>query len=175
MDPVKKKNGISIVTSPYKQYENPLYSNNKIVGTYVNSIMALHDALARGSDEALLMDIKGNISEGSGENLFIVKNGDIFTPTTENCLNGITRQSIIKIASDLNLKVKELNLKYEDLLDADEAFFTGTAVEVTPISRVDDRIIGSGKIGSTTQKLQSIFEDIVSAKNNQYKDWLYQI
>ena len=175
MDPEKKKNGISIVTSPYKQYENPLYSNNKIVGTYVNSIMALHDALARGSDEALLMDIKGNISEGSGENLFIVKNGDIFTPTTENCLNGITRQSIIKIASDLNLKVKELNLQYEDLLDADEAFFTGTAVEVTPISKVDDRIIGSGKIGSTTQKLQSIFEDIVSAKNNQYKDWLYQI
>ena len=89
-------------------------------------------------------------------------------------LGKIKKNETRKIASDLNLKVKELNLQYEDLLNADEAFFTGTAVEVTPISKVDDRIIGSGKIGSTTQKLQSIFEDIVSAKNKQYKDWLYQ-
>ena len=172
MDPEKKVNGISIVTSPYNQFENPLYSNNKIIGTYVNSIMALHDAIERGSDEALLLDSSKNISEGSGENLFIVKNEKLITPTPDNCLNGITRQSIIKIAKDEKIDVVEKKLKYEDLVDADEAFFTGTAVEVTPISKVDETTIGDSKIGPITKKLQKIFTDTVTNKNKKYAHWL---
>ena len=172
MDPEKKVNGISIVTSPYNQFENPLYSNNKIIGTYVNSIMALHDAIERGSDEALLLDSNENISEGSGENLFIVKNEELITPTPDNCLNGITRQSIIKIAQDENIDVIEKKLKYEDLVDADEAFFTGTAVEVTPISKVDETTIGDSMIGPITKKLQKIFTDTVTNQNKKYAHWL---
>ncbi len=97
--------------------------------------MALHEALDSGADEALMMDKNGFISEGSGENIFLVKDNIIYTPTTDNCLNGITRQSVIKIAEDLSFKVNEKNLTYDDLVNSDEAFFTGTAVEITPITK----------------------------------------
>ena len=107
MDPDAKKNGISVIKSPYQQYDNPLYSNHKIIGTYVNSIMAVNDAIAKGAEEAILMDKNGHISEGSGENLFIVKNSRLVTPTTDFCLNGITRQSVISIAKDLNYEIEE--------------------------------------------------------------------
>ena len=133
MDPEKKEQGIDIIKSPYNQYENPLYSNNKIIGTYINSIMALQDALRKGADEALLLDKHGNISEGSGENLFIVKNGSLLTPNTDYCLNGITRQSVFEIADSMKLEICESILNIDDLINADEAFFTGTAVEVMPI------------------------------------------
>jgi len=147
MSPEKKELGLSIIKSSHEQYSNSLHACYKIIGTYINSTMALHEALSKGADEALLLDKNGNISEGSGENIFIVKNGEIYTPKTDYCLNGLTRQSIIQIAKDQNIKVIETNLKYEDLVMADEAFFTGTAVEVTPITSIDSNKIGSGKRG----------------------------
>tara|TARA_X000000368_G_scaffold154560_1_gene121825 strand:+ start:2274 stop:3194 length:921 start_codon:yes stop_codon:yes gene_type:complete len=175
MDPEAKKNGISVVKSPFQQYDNPLYSNNKIIGTYVNSIMAVNDAISKGAEEAILMDKNGYISEGSGENLFIVKNSKLITPTTDYCLNGITRQSVISIAKNLNYSVEEKNLSFEDLLDADEAFYSGTAVEITPISTVDGSRIGSGTIGPITEIIQSKYSEIVSGRDHNYSDWLTQI
>ena len=175
MDPEAKKNGISVVKSPFQQYDNPLYSNNKIIGTYVNSIMAVNDAISKGAEEAILMDKNGYISEGSGENLFIVKNSKLITPTTDYCLNGITRQSVISIAKNLNYSVEEKNLSFQDLLDADEAFYSGTAVEITPISTVDGSRIGSGTIGPITEIIQSKYSEIVTGRDHNYSDWLTQI
>ncbi len=175
MDPEAKKNGISVVKSPFQQYDNPLYSNNKIIGTYVNSIMAVNDAISKGAEEAILLDKNGYISEGSGENLFIVKNSKLITPTTDYCLNGITRQSVISIAKNLNYCVEEKNLSFEDLLDADEAFYSGTAVEITPISTVDGSTIGSGTIGPITEIIQSKYSEIVTGRDHNYSDWLTQI
>ena len=175
MDPDAKKNGISVIKSPFQQYDNPLYSNNKIIGTYVNSIMAVNDAISKGAEEAILMDKNGYISEGSGENLFIVKNSALITPTTDYCLNGITRQSVISIAKNLGYSVEEKNLSFNDLLDADEAFYSGTAVEITPISTVDGSIIGSGSIGKVTEILQNKYSEIVCGKDNSYSDWLTSI
>ena len=175
MDPEAKKNGISVIKSPYQQYDNPLYSNNKIIGTYVNSIMAVNDAIAKGAEEAILMDKNGHISEGSGENIFIVKNSRLVTPTTDFCLNGITRQSVISIANDLNYEIEEKNLIFDDLLEADEAFYSGTAVEITPITRVDESIIGSGSIGPITDILQKKYSEIVCGQDQNYSDWLTAI
>ena len=175
MDPEAKKNGISVIKSPYQQYDNPLYSNNKIIGTYVNSIMAVNDAIAKGAEEAILMDKNGHISEGSGENIFIVKNSRLVTPTTDFCLNGITRQSVISIANDLNYEIEEKNLIFDDLLEADEAFYSGTAVEITPITRVDESIIGSGSIGPITDILQKKYSEIVCGQDQNYLDWLTAI
>ena len=175
MDPEAKKKGISIIKSPYQQYENPLYSNNKIIGTYINSIMALHDALAKNADEAILLDKNGFISEGSGENLFIIKDSKLLTPKTDFCLNGITRQTVMQIASDLGIEVEEKNLIFDELVDADEAFFSGTAVEITPITKVDNSIIGSGAIGPISERLQSKYSEIVCGKDTTYSDWLTYI
>ena len=175
MDPEAKKKGISIIKSPYQQYENPLYSNNKIIGTYINSIMALHDALAKNADEAILLDKNGFISEGSGENLFIIKDSKLLTPKTDFCLNGITRQSVIQIARDLGIEVEEKNLIFDELVDADEAFFSGTAVEITPITMVDNSIIGGGTIGPISERLQSKYSEIVCGKDTTYSDWLTYI
>ena len=172
MDPEAKKKGISIIKSPYQQYDNPLYSNNKIIGTYINSIMALHDAIAKNADEAILLDKNGFISEGSGENLFIVKGSQLLTPKTDFCLNGITRQSVIKIAHDLGIEVQEQNLIFDDLVNADEAFFSGTAVEITPITTLDSSDIGDGVRGSVTEMLQSKYSEIVYGKDANYADWL---
>jgi branched-chain amino acid aminotransferase len=175
MDPDAKKNGISVVKSPFQQYDNPLYSNNKIIGTYVNSIMAVNDAISKGAEEAILLDKHGYISEGSGENLFIVKNSVLITPTTDYCLNGITRQSVMSIAKNLNYSVEERNLTFEELLDADEAFYSGTAVEITPITTVDGSSIGSGVIGPITEILQNKYSEIVCGQDTRYSDWLTAI
>ena len=172
MSPEAKKNGISIIKSPFEQYSNPIHSGYKIIGTYINSTMALHDAISKGADEALLLDKNGYISEGSGENIFSIKENILSTPKTDHCLNGITRQSVIKIAIDLGLKVEEKDITYEELIQSDEVFFSGTAVEITPISKIDDVIIGSGSIGPVTEKLQNLYSDIVTGKNEVYKDWL---
>ena len=134
--------------------------------------MALHEALAKGADEALLLDKNGYISEGSGENIFIVRANKISTPKTDHCLNGITRQSVIKIAEDFGIEVTEKDITYDELVSSDEVFFIGTAVEITPISKVDGILIGSGSIGPITEKLQTTYVDIVSGKNNLYKNWL---
>ena len=172
MDPKAKENGISVIKSSHQQYSNPLHSGNKIIGTYINSTMALHEALKKGADEAVLMDKDGFISEGSGENIFMLKGNKIFTPTTNHCLNGITRQSVITIASDEGFEVIEKNLTYEDLANSDEAFFTGTAVEITPITSLDMKSIGSGKRGDVTEKLQTIYSDAISGKSDIYSSWL---
>ena len=175
MPPEKKELGLSIIKSSHEQYSNSLHACYKIIGTYINSTMALHEALSKGADEALLLDKNGNISEGSGENIFIVKNGEIHTPKTDYCLNGLTRQSIIQIAKDQNIKVIETNLKYEDLVMADEAFFTGTAVEVTPITSIDSNKIGSGKRGEISHILQQKYSEIVAGKDVAYSSWLTYI
>ena len=172
MSPEAKQKGISIIKSSYSQYENPLHSGNKIIGTYFQNTMALHEAIDKGADEALMMDVNGFISEGSGENIFIVKDGVIITPTTKHCLNGITRQSVIQIARDLNYEVVEKDIKYDELVLADEAFFTGTAVEITPIREVDEKIIGSGERGPISNKLQEAFTQIISGNDATYTDWL---
>jgi len=172
MDPEAIEKGISVMKSSHKQYENPLHSGNKIIGTYFSNTMALHEALDNGADEAIMLDKNGYISEGSGENIFIVKDGHIYTPTTDHCLNGITRQSVIQIAKDLNLQVKEKNLDYDELLYADEAFFTGTAVEITPISKLDNNLINNGSRGEITKQLQEKFQEIISGHDKFYQSWL---
>ena len=172
MDPEAKKKGISIAKSSYLQYENPLHSGNKIIGTYFQNTMALHEAIDKGADEALMMDANGFISEGSGENIFIVKDLKLMTPTKDHCLNGITRQSVIQIAKDLNYDVIEKNLTFDDLISADEAFFTGTAVEITPISKVDDIKIGHDGAGEITKVLQNKFDEVISGKDLNYQSWL---
>ena len=175
MDPKAKENGISVMKSSHKQYENPLHSGNKIIGTYFSNTMALHEALDNGADEAIMLDKDGFISEGSGENIFIVKNDSIFTPTTNHCLNGITRQSVIQIAKDLEFSIQEKNLEYDDLLNADEAFFTGTAVEITPISKLDNNLISNGSRGEITQRLQEKFLEIIYGQDKSYENWLTYI
>ncbi|MDA1341469.1 MAG: branched-chain amino acid transaminase [Proteobacteria bacterium] len=175
MSPEAKKKGISIIKSPYQQYENPLYSNNKIIGTYINSIMALHDALAKNADEAILLDKNGFISEGSGENLFLIKDSKLMTPKTDFCLNGLTRQSVIQIATNLEIDVEETDLTFDHLLEADEAFFSGTAVEITPITKANETTIGTGAIGPITEILQSKYLDIVCGNDAKYAHWLTAI
>ena len=175
MDPKAKENGISVMKSSHKQYENPLHSGNKIIGTYFSNTMALHEALDNGADEAIMLDKDGFISEGSGENIFIVKNDSIFTPTTNHCLNGITRQSVIQIAKDLDFSIQEKNLEYDDLLNADEAFFTGTAVEITPISKLDNNLISNGSRGEITRRLQEKFQEIIYGQDKSYQNWLTYI
>ncbi len=175
MDPESKQKGISVAKSPYKQYKNPNWSNYKITGTYVNSIVALHDAVAKGADEALILDNDGYISEGSGENIFFLKDGLIMTPTTKNCLNGITRQSVIDIAKDLGHKVEEGDWSYEQIIECDEAFFTGTAVEVTPITKIDEKIISNGTVGPITKEIQTNYENAVLGTDNNSRNWLTYI
>ena len=175
MDPEAKNKGISVMKSSHRQYENPLHSGNKIIGTYFSNTMALHEAIDNGADEAIMLDKNDFISEGSGENVFIVKDKKIFTPTTEHCLNGITRQSVIQIAKDLKLQILEKDISYDDFLNADEAFFTGTAVEITPISKLDDKHINDGERGCITKELQSKFQQIISGEDSKYKSWLTYI
>ena len=172
MDPEARVKGISIIKSSFKQYSDPLHSGNKIIGTYINSTMAVNEAIKKGADEAILLDKNNHVSEGSGENIFFVKNNIIYTPTVEHCLNGITRQSVIKIAKDFNYDVIEKNFKFDELLDCDEAFFTGTAAEITPITKIDNQLIGSGLRGDVTEKLQKTYLETVSGNNLIYKDWL---
>ena len=172
MDPEAKEKGISIIKSSYEQYSNPLHSGYKIIGTYINSTMALHEAIDKGADEALLLDKNGNISEGSGENIFIVKDNKIYTPKKDHCLNGITRQSVITIAKDYGINVIEKDITYDEACSADETFFTGTAVEITPITKIDSYKIGDGLRGPITKKLQETYGLIVSGQSNQYNNWL---
>ena len=172
MDPEAKEKGISIIKSSYEQYSNPLHSGYKIIGTYINSTMALHEAIDKGADEALLLDKNGNISEGSGENIFIVKDNKIYTPKKDHCLNGITRQSVITVAKDFGINVTEKDITYDEACSADETFFTGTAVEITPITKIDSYNIGDGLRGPITKKLQETYGLIVSGQSNQYNNWL---
>ena len=161
---------ISVKISRYiRIHPKSTHTDAKICGHYVNSILASVEARDKGYDEALLLDYEGNVVEGSGENIFIVKNGKLITPPLGRILNGITRASVIGIAKDEGIKVEEKEIKPEDIYNADEAFFTGTAAEVTAIDSVDDRKIKGGPV---TKKLRDLFMDIVHGKNKKYERWL---
>lgn len=165
--------GIRVCTSSFTRHHvNVAMCKAKATGHYINSILALHEALSNQCDEAILLDPEGYVAEGSGENLFIIKDGVLFTPILTSCLNGITRKSIIKFADDLDLTLIEKPITRDEVYVADEAFFTGTAAEVTPIREYDRRQIGSGSRGPITKKLQSLFFDVVKGQNAEYEDWL---
>jgi len=144
----------------------------KASGHYVNSILANQEAIADGYDEAMLLDTEGYVSEGAGENLFIVRDGRLYTPDLASCLDGITRASVMTIAHDLGLTVTEKRITRDEVYCADEAFFTGTAAEVTPIRELDNRQIGLGHRGPITQRIQSVFFDAVSGRDSRYGHWL---
>jgi branched-chain amino acid aminotransferase len=168
--------GIRIRTSSFiRNHVNANMTRGKVCGYYVNSQLAKKEAISGGYDEALLLDTEGYVSEGSGENVFIVRNGVLKTTPLTSILEGITRNSILQIAEDEGVNIKEERFTRDELYISDEAFFTGTAAEVTPIREVDGRIIGEGRPGKITKKLQSIFFDIVKGKNKKYKSWLTAI
>jgi branched-chain amino acid aminotransferase len=144
----------------------------KIVGHYVNSIMAVLEIKNTAYHEALLLDYEGKIAEGPGENIFIIKNGKMFTPKLGAILNGITRNTIFKIAKNMNLELSEKDLYPDDLLQADEAFFTGTAAEVTPIASVNDQAIGTGKVGELTAQIKAQYLKIVNGEDPEYLEYL---
>jgi len=168
--------GIRIKTSSFiRNHVNANMTRGKVCGYYVNSQLAKKEAISCGYDEALLLDTEGYVSEGSGENVFIVRGGVLKTTPLTSILEGITRNSIIKIAEDAGIKTIEERFTRDELYIADEAFFTGTAAEVTPIRESDGRAVGAGKPGKITKKLQSIFFDIVKGKNKKYKAWLTKV
>jgi len=144
----------------------------KYSGTYANSILANQEALDHGYDEGLLLDVDGFVAEGPGENLFLVKNGCIYEPELTSALMGITRNSVISLAADLGYTVTPKRITRDDLYIADEAFFTGTAAEVTPIREVDGRKIGAGRRGPITRKLQKAFFEVVNGRDERHRDWL---
>jgi branched-chain amino acid aminotransferase len=165
--------GIRIKTSSFARHHvNVSMCRAKYSGTYANSILANQEALDHGYDEGLLLDVDGFVAEGAGENLFVIKNGRIFEPELTSALIGITRETVIQLASDLGYKVEPRRITRDDLYIADEAFFTGTAAEVTPIRECDGRAIGEGRRGPITGKIQAAFFDLVNGRNKKYKEWL---
>ena len=170
------KNGIKIKVSSFTRHHvNAAMTKGKVCGYYVNSQIAKKEAVICGYDEALLLDTEGYVSEASGENIFIVRGPTVKTTPLTSILEGITRDSIIQLAKDNKIPVSEERFTRDELYIADEAFFTGTAAEVTPIREVDGRIIGCGSRGKITKKLQTMFFDIVKGKNKKYEHWLTRI
>jgi branched-chain amino acid aminotransferase len=165
--------GIRIKTSSYTRHHvNITMCKAKATGNYINSMLALNEALTSGYDEAMLLDNHGFVAEGSGENIFIVRDGVLYTPDTSSALEGITRDTLMKLAADEGLTVREKRISRDEVYLADEAFFTGTAAEVTPIREVDDRTIGEGTRGPVTERLQSLYFDVVHGRVDKYSDWL---
>jgi len=160
------------IASFTRHHVNVGMTKAKISGNYVNSILAKKEVTAMGYDEAILLDTEGYICEASGENIFIVKKGTIKTPPPTSILQGITRDSVIRLARDAQMNVLEQRFTRDELYIADEAFFTGTAAEITPIREVDNRTIGRGERGPVTERIQSTFFDVVQGKNERYKEWL---
>ena len=167
------ENGIRIKTSSFTRHHvNITMCKAKANGNYMNSMLALREAIEDGYDEALLLDAEGYVAEGSGENFFLIKEGVIYTPDLTSALNGITRKTIIQLVADLGLELREKRITRDEVYIADEAFFTGTAAEVTPIRELDRRTIGSGTRGPITQKLQALYFDVVHGRVEKYQDWL---
>ena len=167
------KKGIRVKVSSFTRFHvNNMMTKAKITGHYVNSIMAKKEVVAMGYDEALLLDTDGYVSEGSGENIFMVKNSILKTTPLTSVLNGITRDSVMWIARDKGITVVEGRFTRDELYTADEAFFTGTAAEITPIREVDNRQIGKGRPGPITEAIQKIFFDIVLGREKKYQEWL---
>ncbi|HRD65091.1 MAG TPA: branched-chain amino acid transaminase [Candidatus Competibacter sp.] len=165
--------GIRIRTSSFSRHHvNITMCKAKANGNYMNSMLALSEALRDGYDEALLLDTEGYVAEGSGENIFVVRDGVIYTPDLTSALEGITRDTIIRFAAALGIPVKEKRITRDEVYIADEAFFTGTAAEVTPIREVDGRRIGEGRRGPITQRLQTLYFDQVHGRRDEYPEWL---
>jgi branched-chain amino acid aminotransferase len=169
--------GIRVKTSSYTRHHvNITMTQAKAVSNYSNSILANMEAVDDGYDEALLLDSSGFVSEGAGENVFVVKDGVIYTPDlSAGALNGITRNTVFHIAKDLGLEIVQKRITRDEIYIADEAFFTGTAAEVTPIRELDRVQIGIGRRGPITEKLQSAFFDIVNGRNPKYAHWLTRV
>jgi branched-chain amino acid aminotransferase len=165
--------GIRIRVSSYTRHHvNAVMCRAKANGNYMNSMMALKEALDTGYDEALLLDAHGFVMEGSGENIFIVRDGVLYTPDLTSALDGITRRTVIQLAEEEGLKIVERRITRDEVYIADEAFFTGTAAEVTPIREVDGRVVGSGSRGPITEQLQSKYFDVVHGRSAAHVDWL---
>jgi branched-chain amino acid aminotransferase len=172
----KITNGIKVkVTDFPKRCEKSMLHKAKASGNYLYSMLALKDALNSGFDEALILDVDNNVNEGSGENFFMVKDDILYTPRDHTVLNGITRQTIIDISKDLDLEVFEKDISVDDVKVADEAFFTGTAAEVTPVIQVDQSKIGDGTTGIITRKVQKEYFDLIRGKNTRYDHWLTRV
>ncbi|WP_373079180.1 branched-chain amino acid transaminase [Zhongshania sp.] len=172
MSPDARDNGIKVRCSSYTRHHvNISMCKAKANGHYINSMLALREALDSGCEEALLLDNEGYVAEGSGENVFIVRNGKIFTPELTSCLDGITRNTIFEFAKELGLEVAEKRITRDEVYVADEAFFTGTAAEVLPIRELDGRVIGAGKRGPITTELQTMYFDQVKGRRKQFPEW----
>ncbi len=173
MSPEAKEIGIKVRTSSYTRHHvNISMCKAKANGHYINSMLALQEALACGCDEALLLDVDGYVAEGSGENFFLVRDGVIHTPELTSCLDGITRSTVIGLAKDAGYTIKERRITRDEVYIADEAFFTGTAAEVLPIRELDGRQIGNGKRGPVTEKLQTKYFDCIHGRDEKYLNWL---
>ncbi len=165
--------GIRVKTSSFARHHvNITMCKAKANGNYMNSILAHQEAAQDGYDEALLLDVDGFVAEGSGENIFIVRKGKLYTPDLTSALEGITRDTIVQLAKEIGLEVIEKRITRDEVYTADEAFFTGTAAEVTPIRELDNRAIGTGTRGEITEKLQSMYFDVVKGKSAKHADWL---
>lgn len=171
------KHGVRVTVSPWRKFQSRMMPTTaKACGQYLNSMLAVRDAVSRGYAEALLLDAEGHLAEGSGENLFIVREGQLLTnDESHSILPGITREAVIKIAIDLGYQVETRALDLEDLVSADEAFFTGTAAEVTPIREVDETVIGKRTPGFVTEEIQRVFFAATSGEDRRYNDWLHPI
>ena len=167
------RNGIRIRVSSFTRHHvNVTMCRAKANGNYMNSMMALQEALRDGYDEALLLDAQGFVMEGSGENVFIVHDGVLYTPDLTSALDGITRRTVITLAREIGIEVVEKRITRDEVYIADEAFFTGTAAEVTPIREVDGRSIGTGTRGPITERLQSLYFDVVHGRSEAHLEWL---
>lgn len=173
MDPESRDKGIRVRTSSYTRHHvNITMCKAKANGNYINSILALHEAIDAGCDEALMLDNEGYVAEGTGENVFIVRDGVIHTPELTSCLDGITRNTVMHLARELGLGLVERRITRDEVYICDEAFFTGTAAEVLPIRELDGRRIGSGKRGPITERLQSLYFEQVRGKRQAFPEWL---
>lgn len=169
----KIKNGIKVKVSPFpKRAADSMLYKAKATGNYLNSMLALQDALSSGYDEALILDTEDTVNEGSGENFFIVKNETLITPGLSTVLDGITRKTIIQLAADLEISTEEKKIELDEVYNCDEAFFTGTAAEVTPIIQINNESIGKRKPGKITSMLQENYFKLITGRYNKHSDWL---
>jgi branched-chain amino acid aminotransferase len=169
------ENGVDIKTSSWRRHHPDIMPTKaKASGNYLNSVLAKAEALRDGYDEAIMLTEEGHVSEGTGENIFIVRDNELFTPPRDSVLEGITRQSVMRIARDRGYTVTEERLTRDQIYRADEAFFTGTAAEVTPIASLDQRDVSNGR-GEVTEELQAAFMNAARGKLEEYRDWLHPV
>lgn len=176
MEPESAERGIRVRTSSYTRHHvNITMCKAKANGNYINSVLALHEAQDAGCDEALMLDNEGYVAEGTGENVFLVRDGRLHTPELTSCLDGITRNTIFHLAAAMGVEVVERRITRDEVYIADEAFFTGTAAEVLPIRELDGRVIGDGRRGPLTEQLQTVYFDQVRGRRDAFPDWLVPV